>query len=272
MENSTLLVIAIRAALKAGEAIMEIYETGDFGVEIKSDKSPLTIADVRSHGIIDHHLFGTEIPILSEEGKDIPYKFRKDWKRIWIVDPIDGTKEFIKRNGEFTVNIALIEDGKPVLGVIYVPATKVLYFGSSGEGSFKAEDVSMSDDMDDIRMKSNRLPIENQKAVYTVVASRSHMSTETKDFIGKLEEQHGKAEIISKGSSLKICMVAEGQADCYPRFAPTMEWDTAAGHAIASAAGCSFIDWDTKEEMKYNRENLLNNWFLVCSNPIQSLL
>lgn len=266
MEISTLLVIAIRAALKAGEAIMEVYEKDDFEIQIKSDKSPLTIADVRAHGVIDHHLFGTEIPILSEEGRDIPYQFRKEWKRMWIVDPIDGTKEFIKRNGEFTVNIALIEESEAVLGVIYVPATKVLYYGTLQGGSYRANEISLSDDMDDIRMKSSKLPLKNDRSSYTIVASRSHMSPETKEFIEELEAEHGKADIISKGSSLKICMVAEGKADCYPRFAPTMEWDTAAGQAIATSAGCSFIDWDTKETMKYNRENLLNNWFLVKRN------
>ena len=192
------------------------------------------------------------IPILSEEGKEIPYKERKNWHRLWIVDPLDGTKEFIKRNGEFTVNIALIENGKPILGVIYVPVKDQLYTGAIGIGAQKKENG-----------KVIQMPIEQEKRKYRAVGSRSHMSVETEKFFDDLKTRHGEVEIVSMGSSLKICLVAEGTADVYPRFAPTMEWDTAAGHAIAGAAGKSLIDVKTNREMVYNREDLLNNWFVV---------
>ena len=258
-----LLQIAIRASLEAGERIMEIYENEDFEVDFKSDDSPLTKADIASHNIIMEHLKSTGIPVLSEEGKSIPYKERSSWKRLWIVDPIDGTKEFIKRNGEFTVNIALIQDQKPIVGVVYVPALKELYFSTSEIGSFKTRAINTNLSIEDRIQESQKLPINNLDRPYTVVASRSHLSEETSEFIAKLEEKHGKVERLSKGSSLKLCMVAEGSADMYPRFAPTMEWDTAAGQAICNHSGCTVINWKTKSDLLYNREELLNPWFLV---------
>ncbi len=255
--------LAIKAALKAGEAILDIYEQNDFEINFKEDNSPLTVADQRSHDIIWNALQETEIPILSEEGKSIPYEDRKDWNQLWIVDPIDGTKEFINRNGEFTVNIALIENGVPKMGIIFVPVLNTLYFGNEQQGSFIIKDLELTASYDDIFQQATKLPLTYEGRKFTVVASRSHLSSETEDYIGTLEKKHGDLEMISKGSSLKICMVAEGVADCYPRFAPTMEWDTAAGHAIAKYAGCQFTDWITKQEMVYNRKELLNNWFLV---------
>lgn len=257
-----LLKIAIEAALEAGKVIMEIYETDDFGIDMKSDNSPLTKADIASHNVILSYLEKTGIPVLSEEGKNIPYEERKDWMKLWIVDPIDGTKEFIKRNGEFTVNIALIENNIPVLGVVLTPALNELYFASKEIGSFKVNTLGI-DDLSQLKVKAEKLPLKSDRLTYTVVASRSHMSPETEEFITELEKEHGAINTITKGSSLKLCMVAEGQADCYPRFAPTMEWDTAAGQTICMYAGFSVIDWSTKKEMIYNRENLLNNWFLV---------
>ena len=258
-----LLEIAIEAALEAGKRIMHIYNNENFEVDFKGDNSPLTKADIASHEIIMKFLKDTNIPILSEEGKDLSYEARKNWPQLWIVDPIDGTKEFIKKNGEFTVNIALVEEGKPVLGVIYVPAMKELYFAEKDLGSFKAENIIDYNDFDEIFQKSKKLPLQLKKECFTVVASKSHLSPETEAFIKDLEIKNGKISSISKGSSLKLCMVAEGQADCYPRFAPTMEWDTAAGQAICNFAGKKVIDYQTKEEMRYNREDLLNNWFLV---------
>lgn len=258
-----LLQIAIRASLEAGERIMEIYENEDFEVDFKSDDSPLTKADIASHNIIMEHLKSTGIPVLSEEGKSIPYKERSSWKRLWIVDPIDGTKEFIKRNGEFTVNIALIQDQKPIVGVVYVPALKELYFSTSEIGSYKTRAINSNLSIEDRIQESQKLPINNLDRPYTVVASRSHLSEETSEFIAKLEEKHGKVERLSKGSSLKLCMVAEGSADMYPRFAPTMEWDTAAGQAICNHSGCTVINWETKSDLLYNHEELLNPWFLV---------
>jgi 3'(2'), 5'-bisphosphate nucleotidase len=258
-----LLETAIKASLEAGKRIMEIYENEDFEVDFKGDNSPLTKADLASHDVIMRHLKDTGIPVLSEEGKELPYQDRKSWSQLWIVDPIDGTKEFIKRNGEFTVNIALVENQKPILGVIYVPALKELYFADKDNGSFKLDDIFEFTGLEDITSKADKLPFNNKKKAYTVVASKSHLSPETEEYIASLEKEHGKVETISKGSSLKLCMVAEGVAQQYPRFAPTMEWDTAAGQAICTFAGKTVMDYTTKKEMLYNREGLLNNWFLV---------
>ncbi|MCC5922432.1 MAG: 3'(2'),5'-bisphosphate nucleotidase CysQ [Crocinitomicaceae bacterium] len=255
------LDLAIEAAMHAGLEIMKVYNSEDFGIETKGDNSPLTKADKLSNEIILSYLSKTAIPILSEEGKHLSYEERKNWQKLWIVDPIDGTKEFIKRNGEFTVNIALIENQEPILGVIYVPAKKELYFADE-HGAFKIQDV----DNHNFSEKTNTkvaLPLQNNGDQVVAVASKSHMSEETQTFIDGLSKTYGDVATLSKGSSLKLCMVAEGQADFYPRFAPTMEWDTAAGQAICKFAGCKVIDWETKKDMIYNREKLLNNWFLV---------
>ena len=258
------LNIAIEAALEAGKAILEIYNSDDFGVELKGDDSPLTKADIASHNIIVAHLKATDIPVLSEEGKEMPYEERKDWKQLWIVDPIDGTKEFIKRNGEFTVNIALIDNQITQLGVVFVPALGELYFSTIENGSYKVAVDLQNFSVEDLVKEGSKLPLEREDKTFTVVASRSHMSPETEAYVNEMREKHGEVNLMSKGSSLKLCMVAEGKADCYPRFAPTMEWDTAAGQAICEHAGFTVLDWKTKVPMLYNREELLNNWFLVC--------
>ena len=244
------LNIAKEAAKKAGEKILQIYGN-EFSVSYKEDKSPLTIADQKSNDIIESYLLKTKIPILSEEGKLTEYKDRKNWKLLWIVDPLDGTKEFVKRNGEFTVNIALVKNGKPILGVIFVPVKGWLYYGYSN-GSYR-----------EIDEKKVKLPFENKSINFKVVGSRSHQSPETKEYFEDIKKRKKNVEIVSMGSSLKICLVAEGSADVYPRFAPTMEWDTAAGHAIAKYAGKKLIDLQTKQEMIYNRPRLTNNWFIV---------
>ena len=259
-----LLNTAITAALEAGKAILEIYHSGAFDVEIKGDNSPLTRADTASHNVIMSLLTKTKIPILSEEGKSIVYQERKNWNQLWIVDPIDGTKEFIKRNGEFTVNIALIENHKPVLGVIFVPVSGELYFSNIEIGAFKVRLDLNNFDIETLMSNGVKLPIQREDNTFTIVASRSHMSPETEKYVKEMRYKFGALNLISKGSSLKLCMVAEGKADCYPRFAPTMEWDTAAGQAICEHAGLEVIDWNTKKPMLYNREELLNNWFLVC--------
>jgi 3'(2'), 5'-bisphosphate nucleotidase len=257
------LKTAIEASLKAGKAILEIYHFGDFDIEIKGDSSPITKADKASHNVIMSYLTKTNIPVLSEEGRAISYEERKEWNQLWIVDPIDGTKEFIKRNGEFTVNIALIEDQKPILGVIFVPAKGELYFSTKEMGAFKVTvDLDLFD-VDVLIEKASKIPFERDDKTFTIVASRSHMSPETEDYVQQMKDKHGTVNLVSKGSSLKLCMVAEGQADCYPRFAPTMEWDTAAGQAICEHTGFKVIDWVTKKNMLYNRKELLNNWFLV---------
>jgi 3'(2'), 5'-bisphosphate nucleotidase len=211
----------------------------------------------------------TDIPVLSEEGRSIPYEERKNWASLWIVDPLDGTKEFVKRNGEFTVNIALIKKGIPVLGVVYVPVTDVLYFGDLDTGAFKMKDASNTFSSSDNGIdKSGKLPIKAEtNRPFTVVASRSHLTKETSDFIDRIKKEHGDVQIISRGSSLKICMIAEGKADVYPRFAPTSEWDTAAGHAVVKAMGGKVLQAENKnEELKYNKKDILNPWFIVYAN------
>ena len=259
-----LINTAIQAALAGGKEILTVYSS-EIAVEMKEDRSPLTMADKNAHLAIMHYLKQTDVPVLSEEGKEIPYSERSAWKRFWMVDPLDGTKEFIKRNGEFTVNIALIENGVPIAGVIYVPVRKELYVGQEGTGAYKLENIEPNAKITWNEMQSTgiSLPRETGKRPYMVVGSRSHMSPETESFIGTLKEKHGDVDIVSMGSSLKICLVAEGVADVYPRFAPTMEWDTAAGHGIALGAGCEVMDHSTNQPMRYNKENLLNNWFIV---------
>ena len=258
-----LLRIAILASIEAGKEIIKIYNSNDFDVELKDDNSPLTRADIASHKIIMTYLNKTNIPVLSEEGKSISYNVRKNWKKLWIVDPIDGTKEFIKRNGEFTVNIALVEHQKPILGVIYSPVLSDLYFSTLEIGSRKINIKNINYDFNSIMENSIKLPVLRDDKVYTIVASRSHLNEETESFINNLKKEKEDIRLVSKGSSLKMCLVAEGSADCYPRFAPTMEWDTAAGQAICSAAGFDLIDLKTNKPMIYNRPKLLNNWFLI---------
>lgn len=257
------LKIAINAALNAGKEILDIYSSDDFEVKLKGDESPLTRADLASHNVIVSHLRTTDIPILSEEGKTIPYDQRKDWNQLWIVDPIDGTKEFIKRNGEFTVNIALVENQKTEIGVIYVPVLGDLYFSTSEIGSYKIKVNLENYDIDTLLAEGIKLPLEREDNTFTIVASRSHMSPETEAYVSEMRQKHGNINLISKGSSLKLCMVAEGKADCYPRFAPTMEWDTAAGQAICEHGGFEVVEWHSNEKLLYNKEELLNNWFLV---------
>ncbi len=254
--------LLIEASLKAGEEILKVYAR-DFDVETKDDKSPLTEADKNSHLAIMSFLEKTDIPVLSEEGKEMSYEERKGWNQFWLVDPLDGTKEFVKKNGEFTVNIALIEDGLPVYGIIYAPVLKKLFVGNVGEQAWVAEYVVPTTSVDDILASKTSIPVSKPEKPYIVVASRSHFSPETQEFVDQLKEEKGEIDFASMGSSLKICLVAEGKADIYPRFGPTMEWDTGAGHAIAKAAGKMVTDHETGEEMRYNKENLLNHWFVV---------
>lgn len=253
------LTSAINASIKAGKQIMQIYQMADFGIEYKKDDSPLTLADKQAHQIIMKHLLLTQIPVLSEEGRNIAYDERKKWNVFWLVDPLDGTKEFIKKNDEFTVNIALIEKDTPIAGVVYVPATNCLYYADK-QGAFMVENIQSEAD---IVNQSVKLPLNTKRNEFIVVGSRSHMSKETQNFIDQIDHQGKDLKIVSKGSSLKICMVAEGNADCYPRLGPTMEWDTAAGHAIALFAGKKVLEYPSMETLKYNKENLLNPYFIV---------
>lgn len=257
-----LLKVAIQAAVAAGAEILKVYNT-NFAVERKDDNSPLTQADRNANAVINNWLKHTQIPIISEENRQLDYEERKGWQRCWIVDPLDGTKEFIKRNGEFTVNIALVENEIPVLGVIYVPVTKELYFTAvDGKTSKKTTLSSEGESVEAILGNAKEIKPREASSRITVVGSRSHLNEETKNFIADLEKRNQVA-LVSKGSSLKFCLVAEGLADIYPRYAPTMEWDTAAGHAICRAVGVSVIDEATGKSMKYNKPNLLNSHFLV---------
>jgi len=261
---SDLLLVAFNASVDAGKAIMDIYNSDNFDVQTKSDDSPLTKADLAAHNIIVEKLTSTNIPILSEEDANIPYAERSKWNEFWLVDPLDGTKEFIKKNDEFTVNIALIQNGKPILGIVYLPVFKSMYFAAKGIGSFYTEQLE-KESITELIQTSEQLPrFETQ--VYTLVGSRSHMNQQTKSYISELEKAHGKIEMISKGSSIKLCMVAEGSANEYPRFGPTMEWDTAAGHAVALFSGANVTKEDQKTDLDYNKENLLNPFFIVKRN------
>lgn len=263
------VMAAIEAALKAGEEICLIYNdpASDFEIERKADNSPLTIADRKAHEAIVAILNETPFPVLSEEGKHLDYEIRRQWDTLWIVDPLDGTKEFIKRNGEFTVNIALVHNSVPVMGVIYVPVKKELYFAVEGAGAYKfvSPIIGLDDGVTLEKMieESEKLPVNDARDHFVIVASRSHLTPETETYIADLKKKHGSVELKSSGSSLKICLVAEGMADVYPRFAPTMEWDTAAGHAIARAAGMEVYQAENGEPLQYNKENLLNPWFIV---------
>lgn len=258
---SQLLQTAIQASIDAGKKILEIYET-DFEVDYKEDESPLTQADKASNKVIMEYLNQIDIPIISEENKQLPHAERKNWEQFWMVDPLDGTKEFIKKNGEFTVNIALIEEGVPVIGVIYVPVKKELFYGSR-EGAFKLNGIEDFADVENA--EKNTLQPKTEGSDILVVASRSHLTLETESFINAIKNADGvdTVEMVSAGSSLKICMVAEGKADVYPRYAPTMEWDVAAGHGICKAAGVKVLQAGKQEELLYNKENLLNPWFVV---------
>ncbi len=275
MENrAKWLITAIHSAVAAGKAILEVYESADIEVEHKADDSPLTLADRRSHDIIMAAIGDMGIPVLSEEGRDIPFDERRQWPRMWIVDPLDGTKEFIKRNGEFTVNIALAEAGIPTMGVVYVPVTDTLYFADHKAGAFKIDACLKSgiadrfadgvDRLDSLVGNAVRLPLERDPdRPFTIMGSRSHATPDLEAYVETMRKQHGEVDFISAGSSLKICMVAEGRADVYPRLGPTMEWDTAAGQAIAVAGGARVVRHDDGRMLSYNKENLLNPWFIV---------
>ncbi|MFD0975757.1 3'(2'),5'-bisphosphate nucleotidase CysQ [Salinimicrobium gaetbulicola] len=259
------LKTAIKASIAAGNSIMEIYHGNDFQVENKEDDSPLTVADRKANEIINEFLIPHNIPIISEENRQLDYEERKNWKQCWIVDPLDGTKEFIKKNDEFTVNIALVEQGKPLLGVIFAPALDTLYFGMvSDSKAFRFKISGDELDVDQILEKAEEIKPASSSEQLKVVGSRSHMNEETKQFIEELKSTHGEnIEIVSKGSSLKFCLVAEGEAHIYPRFAPTMEWDTAAGHAICESVGLQCVFKESGEPMTYNRKDLLNGHFSV---------
>jgi 3'(2'), 5'-bisphosphate nucleotidase len=259
--HDDLLAGVVSIAINAGQAIMAIYADTTIEVTNKADDSPLTKADLASDRVIGAglHALGLGWPVLSEESAQIDYAERKDWHRFWLVDPLDGTKEFIKRNGEFTVNIALIENGVPVLGVVYAPVLDVCYFAANGVGSFVKRGAG---DILPITVKS---PLQGEPV--KVVASRSHRDERTDALLEKI----GDHQCISMGSSLKFCLVAEGVAHLYPRLGPTMGWDTAAAHAVVSFAGGRVCDLSGKE-LVYNKPDLHNSEFLVLSASNLNLL
>ena len=260
MKLSQNLKLAIDAAIQAGKKIIEIYNSDDFNLEYKLDDSPLTIADTASNKIIENILEASNIPILSEEGNILDFNNRKNLKHLWVVDPLDGTKEFIKKNNEFTVNISLIENSVPVIGVIYAPALNVLYFSEKKLGAYKVF-ITNLDEFD--HSNPLRLPLVKKFKEYKVLTTRSHLNDKTLDYIDNLKVNNLKVVSVPMGSSLKFCLLAEGLADCYPRFSPCMEWDTAAGQIICDEAGFKVIDLKTMKPIVYNRENLINNYFIA---------
>ncbi|MEN9449333.1 MAG: 3(2),5-bisphosphate nucleotidase CysQ [Bacteroidota bacterium] len=249
-------IIAI--AERAGEKILAIYHQ-DFSVEIKSDQSPLTLADKEANAIIVEALqkLDNSIPIISEENKLTDYETRQAWTKCWIVDPLDGTKEFIKKNGEFTVNIALVENGIPVLGVVHVPAQNVTYYAEKNKGSFKKENTTIQ--------PLHIRPLA-EDGVLKIVGSRSHQTPELLEYVEQQKSKFSNVDFVAAGSSLKFCLLAEGKADVYPRLGPTMEWDTCAGQIVATEAGAEVFRFDNNQPLLYNRENLLNPYFIV-KNP-----
>lgn len=257
IDISRLIELAKMSALRAGKAILDIYASGDFGVDMKSDQSPLTLADKAAHSIIASDLQETGLPLLSEEGNYIRYEERKNWEYFWLVDPLDGTKEFIKRNGEFTVNIALIHTNIPVAGVIYAPYLDILYYGSKETGVYKIENgrqLQLS-----FLPKKKTIEELQQQSEITIVASKSHMNEDTRTFISQFKN----VKLSSLGSSLKLMLLAEGSADIYPRLAPTMEWDTAAGHALLRSLNKGVYQTNLDSELLYNKEDLLNPSFIA---------
>ncbi|WP_239986521.1 MULTISPECIES: 3'(2'),5'-bisphosphate nucleotidase CysQ [Arenibacter] len=262
------LELAIEAAITAGIAIMKVYNKPSYNQKLKDDNSPLTEADTAANIIINKILNTSNIPIISEENKNADYDVRKNWKKCWIVDPLDGTKEFVNKNGEFTVNIAMCEMGRPILGVIYAPNSKELFYADvKSRNAYKIllkEEQMLKGELYDVQYKISPNP--TPTSTIRVVGSRSHMNSETLDFINGLKKKFDQVEIVSMGSSLKLCIVAEGKADIYPRFAPTMEWDTAAGHAICNAVGLKVLSKNSQYELMYNKENLLNNHFILQSS------
>ena len=273
MKYANHLIEAIEAGVTAGKAILDVYQT-DFTVETKTDQSPLTLADRESQEIIQDRLSRFELPFVGEEGKSTPYATRKEWPTLWIVDPLDGTKEFVKRNGEFTVNIALVEGQRPVMGVVYAPVPQWLYFASTDIGAYKLDGIvagpspvrqngGFEERMNELMQRGTRLPADHSLTTYTIMGSRSHPSPELEAFVENKKKEKGDVEFIAAGSSLKICLVAEGRADVYPRLGPTSEWDTAAGQAVAECAGAKMYTYETGDALKYNKEDILNPWFVV---------
>lgn len=269
--TENLILKAIQAAYLAGKAIMEVYD-GHFDIEFKTDNSPITIADKKAHLLISEILAATGLPVLSEEGVSIPYQERKNWEQFWMVDPLDGTKEFINRNGDFTVNIALIDKQIPIFGVIFAPVPGLIFWGSeAGSFRFNVKKTGIFDfqHLGSLEKSAEKLPCVSVSVGCRVVGSRSHFNPETESYINELRKTYPELSFISRGSSLKFCTIAEGSADFYPRFGPTMEWDTAAGHGIARFAGCSVVQAENGLPLIYNKPSLLNPNFIATAQKIR---
>lgn len=254
MELKPHLKIALQAAIEASKKIMSVRK-GDYSIELKADESPVTDADEAAHSIIKNFLSDTPFPILSEEGKKAPYETRKDWERLWIVDPLDGTRAFINGRNEFTVNIALVENGIPILGIIALPVEEQVYWASRGDGAFRAPFSDLQ--------HPTRLPEYTGSAPYRVTVSRSHLNEKTQAYVDELRTEHPDLKLVKAASALKFCILADGLADCYPRFSPCMEWDTAAGQVLLTETGKELIDLATGKPMVYNRKNLKNGPFIA---------
>ena len=263
MNLNELIDIAITAAIRAGEKITDVYSSVDFHIDLKEDLSPVTIADRNAHDEIVRILEITRFPVLSEEGIHSGFEERMDWDLFWLVDPLDGTKEFIKRNDEFTVNIALIKENHPIAGVIYVPVTRELFVGVLGTGAFRLLNPEENCTFHFMQHTGMQLPEKNNQIEFIVAASRSHMNPETETYIENLRQKHGFITVLNMGSSLKLCRIAEGKVTIYPKFGHTMEWDIAAGHAILKAAGKNIYLIDMKTELIYNKEDLHNPYFIA---------
>lgn len=269
-----LLDAAVRAAFAGGQAVMEVYGTA-IEVDVKADNSPLTRADREAHAAIKRILDGTGLPVMSEEGRTIPAAERQAWSHYWLVDPLDGTKEFIRRNGEFAVCIALMQadtndprpqgNASPIAGVVYGPVDDVLYYAWEGGGAYRQQHAATQAPVPTYERAamSTRLPLARTDRAYTILASRSHRGAETEAYIAEQRAAHGEVAFAFTGSALKFGLLAEGAADVYPRHAPTMEWDTAAGQIICTEAGRHLIDLTTQAPMRYNKHEPVNNWFIV---------
>lgn len=266
MTNQTHTDIALEAALEAAVTIMRHYREG-FGIEQKADASPVTDADKAADAIIRRHLEATGIPVISEESVAATYAERKNWNRVWIVDPLDGTKEFIKHTGEFTVNIALVEEGTPTEGLVFAPAMGLLY--RTERGVLHRETYRLGEKMTFEKTGGKVLPARAEESP-NICASVSHADTTTRRYVERYGRAHPMGKLIAVGSSLKFGLLAEGQAGIYPRFSPTMEWDTAAGQAILTAAGGQVWDLETRRPVRYNRENLLNGAFIALGPHVST--
>jgi 3'(2'), 5'-bisphosphate nucleotidase len=255
--------IALKAAIEAGISTLKYFKN-EFAIQQKHDSSPLTQADLESNALIEKKLLPLGIPIISEESATIDFETREKWKTYWLVDPLDGTKEFIAGSPEYTINIALIENNYPIFGVVYLPVEDILYYGDNKNGAYKKTEAAKTLSSDTwILSNEIKLPILQDYTKTVIVASKTHNNKETTVVIQKLQLQFKNAEIETYGSSLKLCMIAEGRADIYPRLGPTMEWDIAAAHAVLEASGNKLVHYPSFENLTYNKKQLINPWFIA---------